>query len=40
MARWRTDKAHRQDGRTFGAVQRDEIEDCEVTECTPTGRVC
>jgi hypothetical protein len=33
-------KAHCEDGRTFDAVQRDELEDFEITECTPTEQAC
>jgi hypothetical protein len=33
-------KAHCEDGRTFDAIQRDELEDFEVTECTPTEQAC
>jgi hypothetical protein len=33
-------KAHCADGRTFDAIQRDELEDFEITECTPTEQAC
>jgi hypothetical protein len=33
-------KAHCEDGRTFDAVQRDELEDFEIHECTPTEQAC
>ncbi|MGH6905473.1 MAG: hypothetical protein ACREIR_22365 [Geminicoccaceae bacterium] len=33
-------KAHCEDGRTFDAIQRDELEDFEITECTPTEQAC
>lgn len=33
-------KAHCEDGRTFDAVQRNELEDFEITECTPTEQAC
>jgi hypothetical protein len=33
-------KAHCEDGRTFDAIQRDELEDFEMTECTPTEQAC
>jgi hypothetical protein len=33
-------KAHCEDGRTFDAVQRDELEDFEINECTPTEQAC
>ena len=33
-------KAHCEDGRTFDATQRNELEDFEVTECTPTEQAC
>jgi hypothetical protein len=33
-------KAHCDDGRLFDATQRDEFEDFEVTECTPTEQAC
>ena len=33
-------KAHCEDGRTFDAIQRNELEDFEVTECTPTEQAC
>jgi hypothetical protein len=31
-------KAHCEDGRTFDAIQRDELLDFEITACTPTSR--
>ena len=33
-------KAHCEDGRTFDATQRNELEDFEITECTPTEQAC
>ena len=33
-------KAHCEDGRTFDAIQRDELELFEITECTPTEQGC
>jgi hypothetical protein len=33
-------KAHCEDGRTFDAIQRNELEDFEITECTPTEQSC
>ena len=33
-------KAHCADGPTFDAIQRDELEDFEDTECTPTEQAC
>ena len=33
-------KAHCADGRTFDATQRNELEDFEITECTPTEQAC
>ena len=33
-------KAHCEDGRTFDAAQRHELEDFEITECTPTEQAC
>jgi hypothetical protein len=33
-------KAHCEDGRTFDAIQHDELEDFEITECTPTEQAC
>jgi hypothetical protein len=33
-------KAHCEDGRTFDAIQRNELEDFEITECTPTEQTC
>jgi hypothetical protein len=33
-------KAHCEDGRTFDATQSDELEDFEITECTPTEQAC
>ena len=33
-------KAHCEDGRVFDAVQRDEFEDFEIHECTPTEQAC
>ena len=33
-------KAHCADGRTFDAIQRDELEDFEIIECTPTEQAC
>ena len=33
-------KAHCEDGRTFDATQRDELEDFEIKECTPTEQAC
>ena len=33
-------KAHCEDGRTFDAIQRNELEDFEITECTPTEQAC
>jgi hypothetical protein len=33
-------KAHFEDGRTFDAAQRNELEDFEITECTPTEQAC
>jgi hypothetical protein len=32
--------AHCEDGRTFDATQRNELEDFEITECTPTEQAC
>ena len=33
-------KAHCDDGRTFDAIQRDELDDFEITECTPVEQGC
>ena len=33
-------KAHCDDGRIFVAIQRDELEDFEITECTLTEQGC
>jgi hypothetical protein len=33
-------KAHCEDGRTFDAIQNDELEDFEIKECTPTEQAC
>lgn len=33
-------KAHCEDGRSFDAVQRDELEDFEINECTPVEQAC
>lgn len=33
-------KVHCEDGRTFDAVQRNELEDFEISECTPTEQAC
>ena len=33
-------KAHCDDGRTFDAIQRNELEDFELPECTPTEQAC
>jgi hypothetical protein len=33
-------KAHCEDGRRFDATQRSELEDFEITECTPTEQAC
>ena len=33
-------KAHCEHGRTFDAAQRHELEDFEITECTPTEQAC
>lgn len=33
-------KAHCDDGRTFDAIQRNELEDFEITECTPSEQTC
>ncbi len=33
-------KAHCADGRVFDAFQRDELEDFELNECTPTEQAC
>jgi hypothetical protein len=33
-------KAHCEDGRTFDAVQRNELEDFEIIECNPTEQTC
>ena len=33
-------KAHCEDGRTFDATQRNELEGFEITECTPTEQAC
>jgi hypothetical protein len=33
-------KAHCEDGRTFDATQRNELEDFDITECTPTEQAC
>lgn len=33
-------KAHCEDGRTFDALQENEIEEFEITECTPTEQAC
>ena len=33
-------KAHCEDGRTFDAIQRDELELFGITECTPTDQEC
>ena len=33
-------KAHCEDGRTFDATQRNELEEFEITECTPTEQAC
>lgn len=33
-------KAHCEDGRTFDALQQNEIEEFEITECTPTEQAC
>ena len=33
-------KAHCEDGRVFDAIQRDELEDFEIHECTPTEQAC
>ena len=33
-------KAHCEDGRTFDALQRDEFEDFEITECETDEQAC
>lgn len=33
-------KAHCQDGRVFDAIQRDEFQDFELSECTPEEQAC
>ena len=33
-------KAHCEDGRVFDAIQRDEFEDFEITECRTTEQAC
>jgi hypothetical protein len=33
-------KAHCEDGRTFDAIQRNELEGFELTGCTPTEQAC
>jgi hypothetical protein len=33
-------KAHCEDGRIFDAALRNELEDFEITECTPTEQAC
>jgi len=33
-------KAHCEDGRSFDAIQRDELEDFEINECTPVEQAC
>lgn len=33
-------KVHCEDGRVFDAIQHNELEDFEVTECTPTEQAC
>jgi hypothetical protein len=33
-------KAHCDDGRLFDAIQRNELEEFEITECTPTEQAC
>ena len=33
-------KAHCEDGRTFNAIQRNELEDFEIEECTPKEQTC
>jgi hypothetical protein len=33
-------KAHCEDGRVFDAIQRNELEDFEIHECTPTEQAC
>ena len=33
-------KAHCEDGRTFDAIQNNELEEFEINECTPTEQAC
>ena len=33
-------KAHCEDGRTFDAIQRNELEEFEINECTPKEQTC
>ena len=33
-------KAHCEDGRTFDATQRNELEEFEINECTPVEQAC
>jgi hypothetical protein len=33
-------KAHCEDGRTFDALQENELEDFKITECTPREQAC
>lgn len=33
-------KAHCDDGRLFDAIQRNELEEFEINECTPTEQAC
>jgi len=33
-------KAHCEDGRLFDATQRNELEEFEINECTPTEQAC
>lgn len=33
-------KAHCEDGRTFDAIQRNELEEFELRECTPREQAC
>jgi hypothetical protein len=33
-------KAHCEDGRTFDAIQNNELEEFEIDECTPTEQAC
>jgi hypothetical protein len=33
-------KAHCEDGRTFDAIQRNELEEFEINECTPKEQSC